>query len=155
MPRPMGKQTSWVGSAQGTDIHLTGTTGMDAIHPRSSKTGDPVTVCSGGRREVKTPGNLGPGQPRRRDSRLCKQEERGSWRRGPLVCNLKEAENSGQREAQPDEPETEPDHMGWESIKLVFPWQPPQPCHEASLFLPLLCLLFLSLMTAEHRHIAR
>lgn len=78
MPRPMGKQTSWVGSAQGTDIHLTGTTGMDAIYPRSSKTGDPVTACSGGRREVTTPGNLGAGQPRRRDSRLCKQEERTS-----------------------------------------------------------------------------
>lgn len=27
-------------------------------------------------REVKTPGNLSPGQPRRRDSRLCKQRER-------------------------------------------------------------------------------
>ena len=61
VPRPMGKQTSQVGSAQGTDIHLTGTTRTDAVHPRSSKTGDPVTACSGGRREVRTPGNLGPG----------------------------------------------------------------------------------------------
>ena len=51
----MGKQTSQVGSAQGTDIHLTGTTRTDAVHPRSSKTGDPVTACSGGRREVRTP----------------------------------------------------------------------------------------------------
>ena len=57
----MGKQTSRAGSAQGADIHLIRTTGTDAIHPRSSKMGDPVTACSGRCREVKTPGNLGPG----------------------------------------------------------------------------------------------
>ena len=69
MPHPMGKQTSQVGSAQGTDIHLTGTTRTDAVHPRSSKTGDPVTACSGGRRGMKTPGNLGPGTAQKEGQR--------------------------------------------------------------------------------------
>lgn len=76
MPRPMGKQTSRVGSAQGADIRPIRTTGMDAVHPRSSKMGDPVTACSGRCREVKTPGNLGSGTAQKEGQQALQTGER-------------------------------------------------------------------------------
>lgn len=117
---PMGKQTSWAGSAQGTDIHLTGTTGMDAMHPRSSKTetlllSAQVGAGSEDTREFGSRTAQKEGQQALQTGRERLLEERDLW-----SANLKEAENTGQREAQPDEPETEPDHGGGSPSSLCF-----------------------------------